>query len=97
MENWQKGAIVGGIWGIFSILVYRKYYNPLCGLFAPEPECDLRNEIIKIIALPATIASKLYQGDDYIVGSSLAIGSGITIGTTIGTGTGYLIDKYKNR
>lgn len=79
MDKWKIGAIIGGIWGLTSLITLSGgiWFNPL---------------IKYTFGLPMTLAFPVADiWDSHAILFLLAIG----IGALIGVGVGYLIDKYK--
>lgn len=78
MNLWKKGAIIGGIWGLLSIIPY-SYISSFDGM---------GNKILlTLLGFPTFIA--LLTGFHF---SLIFIGSPI-IGIIIGTGIGYLLEE----
>ena len=78
MKIWQKGAIIGGIWGLLSIIPYSNISN-----FDPMD----KRILLTLIGFPTYIASIMQFHFIFVF-----IGSPI-IGVIIGTIIGYLIEK----
>ena len=79
MKNWKIGSIIGGIWGLTSIITLSggMWLNPL---------------IRYTFGLPTTLAFFIADiWNSHIVLFLLAL----VIGALVGTGVGYLVDKYK--
>lgn len=80
METVTKGAIIGGIWGILSILPYSTI---------KDNDSPTKRAILTLLGLPTYIAVKSGAQFQYVfVGSPL-------VGATIGAGTGYIYEKRK--
>jgi len=78
MRLWKKGAIIGGIWGILSIIPY-SYINMFDPLY--------KKILLTMIGLPTYIA--LIMQFHFIF---VFIGA-LIVGVIVGGGTGYLIEK----
>lgn len=78
MEVWKKGAIIGGIWGILSIIPYSyiSAFDPLN-----------KKVLLILLGLPAFIAIIMNLHFLFVF-----IGAPI-VGVIIGAGIGYLIEK----
>jgi uncharacterized membrane protein len=78
MNLWKKGAIIGGIWGLLSIIPYSH---------VSSFESLGQNILLTFLGFPTYIA--LLTGFHFLF---VFIGSPI-IGIIIGAGIGYLIEK----
>ena len=78
MKSWKKGAVIGGIWGLLSIVPY-SYISSFDG---PDKKI-----LLTLIGFPAFIA--LSAGFHFLY---VFIGSPL-IGIIIGTSIGYLLEK----
>jgi len=89
MKSWKLGSIIGGIWGVTSIITLSggMWLNPL---------------IRYTFGLPTTLSFFI---SNWLIPITITIGIGVSyiillllapiIGALIGTGVGYLVDKYK--
>ena len=80
MKTWKKGAIIGGIWGLLSIIPYSymsTFNNPLSKI------------LLTIIGLPVFLSLIMNLHFLYVF-----IASPI-IGIIIGAGMGYIIESIK--
>ncbi len=82
MKLWKKGAIIGGIWGILSIIPYSyvSAFDPLN-----------KKVLLILLGLPAFIA--IIMNLHFLFAF---IGAPI-VGVIIGAGIGYLIEKRLSR
>lgn len=78
MRLWKKGAIIGGIWGLLSIIPY-SYLSSFDGIS--------QNILLTLLGFPTYVA--LLTGFHFLF---IFIGSPV-IGIIIGTGIGYLLEK----
>lgn len=78
MNLWKKGAIIGGIWGLLSIIPYS---------YISSFDSMSQKILLTLFGFPTFIA--LFIGFHFIL---IFIGSPI-IGIIIGGGIGYLIEK----
>lgn len=92
LENWKKGAILGGVWGILSILTSFFYRNAASG-WIPSV-LTIMDYVLSIIFLPATIFTILWNsltnyGMNYpdgavLIALPLVIVIGIILGALLG-------------
>lgn len=80
MKSWKRGAILGGIWGLLSIIPY-SYISSFDG--------PIQKILLTLLGFPAYIA--LSAGFHFIF---VFIGSPV-IGMIIGAVTGYLLKKRR--
>ena len=81
MKTWNKGAIIGGIWGLLSIIPYS---------YASTFDNPLSEILLTIVGLPAFIAIIMNLHFFYVFIASPVIG------IIIGAGMGYVIESMKD-
>lgn len=97
LKAWQKGAIIGGIWGAISIPLGIIAGTWLSEMGWGNPHRLSFFDILYVVAIPMFLSWKLIDSIEIHgnIDDVLIIFSPILIGTLIGSGIGYLIDKYR--